>query len=126
MLCGVAGIDFVLLVNAADDGPMPQTREHLAILDLLGVPAGAIVLTKVDRVARERLDQVSEEISALIDGTTLAGAPVFPVCAMTGEGIGTLKNHLERIARGFNPGTRAEISGLRSIGVSTLPGPAWW
>src|SRR3970040_1094232 len=59
MLCGVAAIDFVLLVVAADDGPMPQTREHLAILDLLGVPRGAVALTKVDRVAHERVGEVS-------------------------------------------------------------------
>ncbi|MDP2707640.1 MAG: selenocysteine-specific translation elongation factor, partial [Burkholderiales bacterium] len=103
MLCGVAGIDFVLLVIAADDGPMPQTREHLAILDLLGVPSGAIVLTKLDRVAPERVAEITAEISALIAGTTLAGAPVFPVSALTGVGIGELKGHLERIALGFQP-----------------------
>ena len=103
MLCGVAGIDFVLLVIAADDGPMPQTREHLAILDLLGVSRGAIVLTKLDRVAPERVAELSAEISALIAGTTLAGAPVFPVSALSGAGMGELKDHLERIARSFAP-----------------------
>src|SRR3712207_284772 len=58
MLAGVAGIDFVLFVVAADDGPMPQTREHLAILDLLGVARGAVALTKVDRVPSERIGAV--------------------------------------------------------------------
>ena len=103
MLCGVAGIDFVLLVIAADDGPMPQTREHLAILDLLDVPSGAIVLTKLDRVAPERVAEISAEISALIAGTTLAGAPLFHVSALTGVGIGELKDHLKRIALDFRP-----------------------
>src|ERR1051326_1160356 len=55
MLCGVTGVDFVLFIVAADDGPMPQSVEHLAIVDLLGVRAGAVVLTKVDRVAADRL-----------------------------------------------------------------------
>ena len=103
MLCGVVGIDFVLLVVAADDGPMPQTREHLAILDLLGISSGAIVLTKRDRVAPERLTEVSGEIRTLIAGTTLGGVPVFPVSALTGAGMGELKDHLVHIARGFAP-----------------------
>src|SRR5688500_7761124 len=77
MLAGVAGIDFALLVVAADDGPMPQTREHLAILDLLGVDRGAVALTKIDRVAPERIAAVCSEIEALLSGTSLAGAPVF-------------------------------------------------
>ena len=103
MLCGVAGIDFVLLVIAADDGPMPQTREHLAILDLLDVSSGAIVLTKLDRVTAERVAEIPAEIRALLAGTTLAGAPVFPVSALSGAGMGELKDHLERIARSFAP-----------------------
>jgi len=94
MLCGVAGIDFALLVVAADDGPMPQTHEHLAILDLLGVSRGAIVLTKVDRVPRERAETVASEIAALVAPTALAGAPVFPVCTLDGTGIPELKAHL--------------------------------
>src|SRR5579863_1857205 len=87
MLCGVAGIDFVLFIVAADDGPMPQTREHLAILDLLRVRNGAVALTKVDRVAPSRVVEVQAEIGALLAGTTLEGAPVIPVSAITGEGI---------------------------------------
>ena len=103
MLCGVAGVDFVLLVIAADDGPMPQTREHLAILELLGVTSGAVVVTKVDRVPRERIGLALEEISTLIAGTTLAGAPVFPVSSVNGDGVDTLRNHLDGIACGLRP-----------------------
>lgn len=94
MLCGVAGIDFVLFVVAADDGPMPQTREHLAILDLLGIAAGAIVVTKTDRAEPARVAAVADAMRALLAPTPLAGAPVFPVSALTGAGIDALKRHL--------------------------------
>jgi selenocysteine-specific elongation factor len=98
MLAGVAGIDFVLLVVAADDGPMPQTREHLAILDLLGAPRGAVALTKIDRVARERVDEVAAEIAQLLAPTVLAGAPIFPVSAVGGEGVEDLQAFLVQAA----------------------------
>ena len=81
MLAGACGIDFALLVVAADDGVMPQTREHVAILDLLGVSAGAIALTKVDRVPRERLAAVDTEVAALLARTPLAAAPRFALNA---------------------------------------------
>ncbi|WP_027815594.1 selenocysteine-specific translation elongation factor [Paraburkholderia bannensis] len=77
MAAGACGIDFALLVIAADDGVMPQTREHLAILQLLGVQHGAIALTKVDRVDAARLAQVRAEIAAWLAPTSLADAPVF-------------------------------------------------
>src|SRR5579863_7206186 len=85
MLAGVAGIDFVLFVIAADDGPMPQTWEHLAILDLLGIEKGAVALTKIDRVTESRVEEVRNEIATLFSQTTLAGSPVIPVSAVTGE-----------------------------------------
>ncbi|MCC5856700.1 MAG: selenocysteine-specific translation elongation factor [Ectothiorhodospiraceae bacterium] len=96
MLAGVAAVDFVLLVIAADDGPMPQTREHLAILHLLGLRHGAVVVSKTDRVSGERLLQVTEGIPELVEGTCLTGAPVFPVSAQTGAGMDALKRHLTR------------------------------
>lgn len=105
MLCGVAGIDFVLFIVAADDGPMPQTAEHLAILDLLDVPNGAVALTKVDRVAPSRVNEIQGEIAVLLAGTALEDAPVFPVSAVTGEGIAELKSHLMRAARQCPPRT---------------------
>jgi selenocysteine-specific elongation factor len=94
MLCGVTGIDFALLVVAADDGAMPQTREHLAILDILGIARGAVALTKIDRVEAARVREVEAEIAALLAGTTLAAAPVFPVSAISGDGVESLKSRL--------------------------------
>ena len=99
MLCGLAGIDFVLLIVAADDGPMPQTREHLAILDLLEVGHGAVAITKTDRVSPARLAEVEAEMAALIGGTSLAAAPMFPVSAPSGIGVEALKRHLHEAAR---------------------------
>jgi len=98
MLCGVAGIDAALFVIAADDGPMPQTLEHLAILDLLEVRHGLVALTKIDRVSGERVAAVRAEIERLLARTTLAGAPIFPVSAVTGEGIEPLAAQLRGIA----------------------------
>ena len=98
-LCGLAGTDFVLFIIAADDGPMPQSLEHLAIVDLLGIRRGAVALTKIDRVSEQRLSEVKDEVSSLISGTTLEGAPVYPVSAMSGDGIENLGAHLQQAAR---------------------------
>lgn len=103
MLCGVAAIDFVLFIVAADDGPMPQTAEHLAILDMLGVGRGAIALTKIDRVDEDRLAQVTDEIIELFSATSLADAPIMPVSAITGDGIDELRNHLIAVAEDIKP-----------------------
>ena len=94
MLAGATGIDFVLLVVAADDGPMPQTREHLEIIDLLGLGRGAIALTKSDLADAARLAEVEAQIAGLLHGTSLAGSPVFPVCSVTGDGLDALRAHL--------------------------------
>ena len=94
MLAGATGIDFVLLVVAADDGPMPQTREHLAIVDLLDLKRGAVALTKVDAVAPERRAAARAEVAALLAGTALEGAPLFEVSATQGEGVEALHRHL--------------------------------
>jgi selenocysteine-specific elongation factor len=99
MLAGVTGIDYALLVVAADDGPMPQTEEHLAILDLLGLRSGAVALTKIDRVDADRIEEVGELMEVLLDGTALEGAPVFPVSGITGEGVEALRDHLHQVAR---------------------------
>ena len=98
MLAGVSAVDFALLVVAADDGPMPQSREHLAILDLLGVARGAVALTKVDRVDAARRAEAAEEAELLVAGTCLEAAPVLPVSAITGEGIEGLRAHLAAAA----------------------------
>ena len=98
MLAGVAAIDYALLIVAADDGPMPQTREHLAILDLLGVDAGAVVVTKTDLVDAPRANAVAARIEKLVEGTGLEGAPVFPVSAASGAGMAALRDHLAALA----------------------------
>ena len=98
MLAGATGIDFALLVVAADDGPMPQTREHLEIIELLGIKRGAVVLTKIDAAAVDRQKQAKTEIAELLAGTALADAPIFPVAAVSGEGIAELRAHLETAA----------------------------
>lgn len=95
MLAGVGGIDAAMLVIAADEGVMPQTREHLAILDLLAVPAGLVVLTKVDLVDDpEWLELVQLDISELLQPTHLANAPIVPVSATTGKGLIDLRRIL--------------------------------
>jgi selenocysteine-specific elongation factor len=98
MVAGITGIDFVLLVVAADDGPMPQTREHLQIADLLGLARGAVALTKIDATTFERAAEASTEVQTLLQGTGLQGAPIFPVSSVTGEGVAALRMHLEHAA----------------------------
>jgi selenocysteine-specific elongation factor len=94
MLAGAGGIDFVLLAIAADDGVMPQTREHLAIVDLLGVERGIVALTKVDLVAAERRALVADEIAHTLEGTRLAASEIVPVSTLSGEGLDTLRGRL--------------------------------
>ncbi len=126
MLAGVAGIDFALLVIAADDGVMPQTLEHLAILDLLGVQRGAVALTKIDRADEARIREAVREIDATLGGTSLDGSPIFPVSAADGGGIDDLREHIGAAAAKFSarPGTgnfRLAIDrclSLRGIGIA--------
>jgi selenocysteine-specific elongation factor len=99
MAAGVSTIDMVLLVIAADDGIMPQTREHFDILQLLGVNRGLIAVTKIDMVEQDWLELVIEEIKALVKGTFLEGAPILPVSNATGQGIAELKNLILDLAQ---------------------------
>ncbi len=99
MLAGATGIDFALLVVAADDGPMPQTQEHLAILQLLGIRRGAVALTKIDAVAAARVPEAREEIRALLANSPLADVPTFPVSGITGQGVADLRAHIEEAAK---------------------------
>ncbi|MEB2347945.1 MAG: selenocysteine-specific translation elongation factor [Comamonadaceae bacterium] len=91
MVAGASGIDYALLLVAADDGPMPQTREHLAVLSLLGIARGAVVITKTDRAPAGGVAALREEITTLLTGTSLAGAPIVAVSAQTGAGIAELR-----------------------------------
>jgi selenocysteine-specific elongation factor len=108
MVAGATGIDLALLVVAADDGVMPQTREHLDILDLLGVSRGVVVLNKVDLVDEEMRELATEELREFLEGSTLEGAPILPCSAVTGEGIETVRSaifdSLEEVARRETPG----------------------
>ncbi|WP_049620547.1 selenocysteine-specific translation elongation factor [Frateuria defendens] len=99
MVAGASGIDIALLVVAADDGVMPQTLEHLAILDLLHIRRGLVALTKADLATPERLAEVRAQIREATAGTVLAGADILPVSSATGAGIGALRERLAAEAR---------------------------
>lgn len=94
MVAGATGIDFALLLVAADDGIMPQTREHLAVLSLLDINRGAVVLTKADRVDAARLETLRAEVATLLQGSSLAAAPILTASAFTNDGIPELKELL--------------------------------
>ena len=95
MLAGVGGIDLALLVVAADESVMPQTREHLAILDLLGIKRGLVAITKRDLVDGDWLELVAADVNDVLKGTALEGAPVAAVSATTGEGLPELVSAIE-------------------------------
>ena len=99
MMAGATGVDLALLVVAADDGVMPQTREHLAILDFLGVSRGVVAITKVDLVEDDLVRLVIDEVSELLEWSALKGSTIMPVSAVTGRGIPELRRELERVAR---------------------------
>lgn len=122
MVAGASGIDFALLVVAADDGVMPQTLEHLAILDLLHIERGLVALTKADLASPERLDEVRRQIRDATAGTVLADAPVLPVSSTTGQGIDALRERLAAASRA--QGERAADGRFRLAvdRVFTLPG----
>ncbi len=114
MLAGVGGIDAALLVVAADEGVMPQTREHLAILDLLEIPRGLIAITKTDMVEDEEwLELVQADVAETVAGTILADAPMLPVSAITNQGLENLLTTLEEIL--------AEIPARSNRGRPRLP-----
>src|ERR671923_1201815 len=97
MLAGVGGIDLVMLVIAADEGVMPQTREHLAICQLLRVKGGLVALTKADLVDEDWLELVTEDTREFLKGTFLEGKPIVPVSAKTAQGIDELKRALQEL-----------------------------
>ena len=122
MLAGAGGIDFALLVVAADDGPMPQTAEHLAILDLLGLIRGAVALTKADLADSDRRAAVTGAIRAMLAPTGLRDAPVLPVSARTGEGLAALAALLAAAERDTRARTTAGLPRLPVDRVFTLAG----
>jgi selenocysteine-specific elongation factor len=122
MLAGAGGIDFALLVVAADDGIMPQTIEHLAIIDLLGIPRGLIALTKADMVSSQRLVDVTAHINRTTAGTVLERAEILPVSALTGHGIEALAARLAAAANGITDRSSRARFRLAVDRVFTLPG----
>src|SRR5207302_12836 len=94
MLAGAHGIDLVLFAVAADDGVMPQTREHLDILHLLGVTRAIVVITKADLASTSRMQAVTDEIRELMAHTSLEGAPILPCSLITGEGLPALRTQI--------------------------------
>lgn len=112
MLSGATGIDHALMLVAADDGVMPQTREHFAILDLLAVSAASFVITKCDRVDRSRIDTVRAQTAQLATGSRFARSPIFEVSAATGDGLAALQSHLSELASQSAPRDR-ESDGFR-------------
>ncbi len=122
MVAGAAGIDFVMLVIAADEGIMPQTREHLEICSLLGIRAGLVALTKVDMVEPEWLMMVQEEVANHLSGSFLEGAPIVPVSAHTGAGLEELKAELAKLTDSFQPHRRSDLFRLPVDRVFTMKG----
>ena len=118
MLAGASGIDFALLVIAADDGVMPQTREHLAIIDLLGIRHGLVALTKTDLASEDRMVEVTGEIRAALGGTALAEAEILPVSALTGLGIDDLRDRLFAAGDRRKPGGAFRLAVDRAFSLS--------
>lgn len=122
MLAGVSGIDLVVLVIAADEGVMPQTKEHLDILQLLGVEKGIIALTKTDMVEEDWLLLVEEEVRTAVKGTFLENAPLVPVSAVTGQGLGQLKATIDDLATKVAPREQSGYFRLPIDRVFTMTG----
>ncbi len=113
MVAGSTGLDLAMLVVAADDGVMPQTREHLDILDVLGVQGGLVALTKVDLVDEETQMLAEDEVRELLRGTVLDGVEVYPLSSTTGDGVEELRAALELLA--------ADVSVRPSTGTFRMP-----
>jgi selenocysteine-specific elongation factor len=113
MVAGAAGIDLVAMVIAADEGVMPQTREHMHICSLLGIRRGVVVVTKIDMVDSDWLELVQEDIRSFMTGTFLEGMPIVPVSAFTGDGMPELLRVIEQSV--------AEIKENQDIGILRIP-----
>lgn len=122
MVAGATGVDFVTLVIAADEGIMPQTREHLEICQLLGVTTGLVALTKTDMVDEEWLEMVQEEVAEYLEPTFLGGAPIIPVSAHTGKGLEELKDAIRALLKEFKPKRRSDLFRLPVDRVFSMKG----
>ena len=132
MVAGATGIDLFLLVVAADDAVMPQTREHLRIIELLDIPAGMVALTKVDMVDAELVELARADVEELLVGSRHAGSPVVEVSGLTGQGLPELLEALDSLAdqvppRSSYPATRMPVDRVFSLkGIGTvITGTLW-
>ena len=122
MLAGVGGIDLAMLVIAADEGVMPQTREHLAICSLLHIKTGLIALTKIDLVEPDWLELVKDDVRGAVRETFLEAAPILPVSAKTGEGLAELRAAVRGLAGGVPPRGTDQLPRLPIDRVFTVKG----
>jgi len=122
MVAGAWGIDLVALVIAADEGVMPQTREHLDICRLLRVKKGLVVLTKIDLLDRELLELVKEEVTDIVEDTFLKNAPILPVSSVTGEGIPQLLSALDLLSQEINERSSGGLFRLPIDRIFTMKG----
>jgi len=122
MVAGVTGIDFVMLVVAADEGVMPQTREHIDILSLLNVKSGVVALTKTDLVDSEWLELAKEDVKKSLMGTSLEGIQIMPVSSVTGEGIEELVAELELLSKEASDNAGMELFRMPVDRVFTMTG----
>jgi selenocysteine-specific elongation factor len=125
MLSGATGIDHALLLVAADDGVMPQTSEHLAVLALLGLDQGTVVVTKTDRADTDRVAAVTAEAKALLQDTPLRDAPVLAVSAHSGEGLEALRDRLAELAQAAqrqhrSPQARARLDAAFRLAIDRV------
>ena len=132
MVAGATGIDLFLLVVAADDGVMPQTREHLRIIELLGIPAGVVALTKVDTVEAEMAELAQADVEEFLLTTRYPEAPIVAVSGVTGEGLPDLLATLDQVGdsvppRASYPATRMPVDRVFSLkGVGTVVTGTLW
>src|SRR5438046_6395039 len=122
MLAGVGGIDLAMLVIAADEGVMPQTREHLAICSLLHIKTGLIALTKIDLVEPDWLELVKDDVRGAVRETFLEAAPILPVSAKTGEGLAELRAAVRGLAASVPPRGTDQLPRLPIDRVFTVKG----
>jgi selenocysteine-specific elongation factor len=122
MLAGVGGIDLAMLVIAADEGVMPQTREHLAICRLLRIKSGLVALTKTDLAEPDWIELVRDDVRELLDGTFLAGCAIVPVSVKTGSGLAELRSALIELARAVPPKAADQTPRLPIDRVFTVRG----
>jgi selenocysteine-specific elongation factor len=122
MVAGASGVDLVALIIAADEGVMPQTKEHLDICNLLGVKHGLVVLTKIDTVDEEWLEMVTDDVQRFLEGSFLEGAPIIPVSALTGQGLPQLLEALETLCEVVPERTSSGLFRLPVDRVFTMKG----